>query len=439
MKYKLIVSHDKFFDTLNGYMQECVQLSELPSVEIPERMNDFAGRFAIFLKKSITPSITEIENFVQYLYWEQESFRYSFMRNTEEENLKYNLEKAKDNITLLSGYIKMIHSFNSSDESLEVDTVSKKIDFVLTQLSKSFDDNFYSVSVILKLNAIKFREGESEEIVEDLKKSGYVITKEQYSSTDRAKISIKGAKYIERKNKIGKPQKIVSPSINIDSSEKINELKYFEISNQAKTPSKCPILNYCARRAYTIYYFSEYSEEARGRNVIETLKSAGQLPEDFEKKMIPIQGEQVTWSKSANLVYYNNACPEVNLFDSENALPFASNTASISGEWDNFRSNEKFKPGIYRHYSQCREYCNHIFEKKTQKKGRKRSPISHTLRFEIFQRDNFTCQYCGRSKEHKAVLVIDHIVPYSDGGKDEYSNLITSCQECNSGKSNTVI
>lgn len=57
------------------------------------------------------------------------------------------------------------------------------------------------------------------------------------------------------------------------------------------------------------------------------------------------------------------------------------------------------------------------------------------LRFEILKRDNFQCQYCGRSpKKDGCKLHIDHINPRSKGGTNEPSNLITSCQECNLGK-----
>jgi hypothetical protein len=34
------------------------------------------------------------------------------------------------------------------------------------------------------------------------------------------------------------------------------------------------------------------------------------------------------------------------------------------------------------------------------------------------------------------VLEVDHIEPVSKGGSDEYANLITSCFDCNRGKSN---
>lgn len=60
--------------------------------------------------------------------------------------------------------------------------------------------------------------------------------------------------------------------------------------------------------------------------------------------------------------------------------------------------------------------------------------LSVRLRFEVFKRDNHTCQYCGR-KSPDVVLQCDHIVPVSAGGQDDIVNLITACWECNSGKS----
>ena len=61
-------------------------------------------------------------------------------------------------------------------------------------------------------------------------------------------------------------------------------------------------------------------------------------------------------------------------------------------------------------------------------------------RFAIFERDQFTCQYCGRNtKEHKIVLVVDHINPKKRGGEDIFENLITACTDCNSGKRASLI
>lgn len=68
----------------------------------------------------------------------------------------------------------------------------------------------------------------------------------------------------------------------------------------------------------------------------------------------------------------------------------------------------------------------------------KRKAISKKLRFEVFKRDNFTCQYCGR-KAPDVVLEVDHLNPVSKGGKNELINLTTSCFECNRGKSDRTL
>lgn len=68
-----------------------------------------------------------------------------------------------------------------------------------------------------------------------------------------------------------------------------------------------------------------------------------------------------------------------------------------------------------------------------EEKNNVRIPISKKLRFEIFKRDCFKCQYCG-SDAPKVMLRVDHILPVYEGGTNILSNLITSCFDCNSGK-----
>jgi len=63
----------------------------------------------------------------------------------------------------------------------------------------------------------------------------------------------------------------------------------------------------------------------------------------------------------------------------------------------------------------------------------KRKSISKKTRFNIFKRDEFTCQYCG-STPPSVVLEVDHIVPVAEGGGNEDDNLVTSCFACNRGK-----
>lgn len=67
-----------------------------------------------------------------------------------------------------------------------------------------------------------------------------------------------------------------------------------------------------------------------------------------------------------------------------------------------------------------------------------RMTIKGKLRFEIFKRDNFTCQYCGR-KAPEVKLTIDHRDAQSAGGSDDITNLKTCCEDCNSGKGSTPL
>ncbi len=65
----------------------------------------------------------------------------------------------------------------------------------------------------------------------------------------------------------------------------------------------------------------------------------------------------------------------------------------------------------------------------------KRKSLSKKVRFEVFKRDSFKCQYCGSSAPD-VVLQVDHIKAVSKGGDNDLMNLVTACFDCNSGKSN---
>lgn len=68
----------------------------------------------------------------------------------------------------------------------------------------------------------------------------------------------------------------------------------------------------------------------------------------------------------------------------------------------------------------------------------KRKQLSKKTRFEVFKRDNFTCQYCGQMAPD-VILEVDHINPVADGGNNEMLNLITACRDCNRGKGKTLL
>ncbi len=60
------------------------------------------------------------------------------------------------------------------------------------------------------------------------------------------------------------------------------------------------------------------------------------------------------------------------------------------------------------------------------------------LRYQVLERDRFTCRSCGRSPALRPglELQVDHIIPWSRGGGTVERNLQTLCSDCNLGKSN---
>lgn len=60
--------------------------------------------------------------------------------------------------------------------------------------------------------------------------------------------------------------------------------------------------------------------------------------------------------------------------------------------------------------------------------------VSKRLRMEVFRRDDHTCRYCG-ARAPEVTVTVDHVTPVALGGRDEPSNLVTACKDCNAGKS----
>jgi len=56
----------------------------------------------------------------------------------------------------------------------------------------------------------------------------------------------------------------------------------------------------------------------------------------------------------------------------------------------------------------------------------------------LFLRDNYTCQYCGRrcTSDH---LSVDHVLPRSRGGSTTWENCVLACVGCNSRKGDRTL
>ncbi|MDO8665727.1 MAG: HNH endonuclease [Gemmatimonadales bacterium] len=59
----------------------------------------------------------------------------------------------------------------------------------------------------------------------------------------------------------------------------------------------------------------------------------------------------------------------------------------------------------------------------------------------LFARDDYRCQFCGRTQatlKHRECLTRDHLVPFSRGGTDAWTNVVTACSTCNARKGNRL-
>lgn len=63
---------------------------------------------------------------------------------------------------------------------------------------------------------------------------------------------------------------------------------------------------------------------------------------------------------------------------------------------------------------------------------RVKKPVKFS-RVNIYGRDKFSCQYCG-VKLTLTEGTYDHVVPRAQGGRTEWTNIVTACEECNTRK-----
>jgi hypothetical protein len=61
----------------------------------------------------------------------------------------------------------------------------------------------------------------------------------------------------------------------------------------------------------------------------------------------------------------------------------------------------------------------------------------------VLKRDEYTCRYCSYNPRHSLcskliALHVDHVLPFSYGGKNSMDNLVTACADCNLCVSNKI-
>ncbi len=76
--------------------------------------------------------------------------------------------------------------------------------------------------------------------------------------------------------------------------------------------------------------------------------------------------------------------------------------------------------------------------KKVERAAEDVRKIGLGLRFQVLHRDRFRCVLCGDhpARNAECILHVDHVIPWSSGGKTRADNLRTLCATCNVGRGN---
>lgn len=144
----------------------------------------------------------------------------------------------------------------------------------------------------------------------------------------------------------------------------MTEEQYYQISKREELPEKCPLIGKCERYALTILYLTEFNIYGKGKTVEDILINEGLLPEEYKEKKVNQIGEPFSFRKSENTCDIQNACPEVSLFFNGLIYGFIPQKGIVSGFWDNFWKDKKFRVEKTGHFSKCREFSQYIFERK---------------------------------------------------------------------------
>lgn len=94
--------------------------------------------------------------------------------------------------------------------------------------------------------------------------------------------------------------------------------------------------------------------------------------------------------------------------------------------------------GFLERYNLLRGTSGNKLSMKDYDSSNQRRLMTPELREQIKQRDNYTCQLCGKYMPDEVGLEIDHIIPVSKGGKTTPDNLQVLCSKCNRRKSNKI-
>ncbi len=133
--------------------------------------------------------------------------------------------------------------------------------------------------------------------------------------------------------------------------------EYFKKSIKLRLPHRCPILEYCARRAMSIYLLSYSNNGNSNANYANILINENEVNKDFKDKVINIIGEAPLCSTGKDGSYFSNLCPEVNLFDENHSASDVYGSPSAHAVWN----NNKLVSNREKHFSECAEFSSQFY------------------------------------------------------------------------------
>lgn len=242
MKLKLQENYSDFINYFSHFENEAKEIIinyKDNSEKLKSERENWENKIIDYVKKSINPEPKKLLERFKNSQNEQLEMNYQIGFNTVKSKVERDIYRKNQlrfkikELSKLKGYLSITDSLKGTDENviLELNSIKDKLDYILEKLFIVYGDEFYSIGTILELNNIEFRDGETLEICENLDKKGYIIREKQYSDKDLAKISIKGAEYIERKKKASsiKSKKKGEESVNTKIDvllKKLEELGY---------------------------------------------------------------------------------------------------------------------------------------------------------------------------------------------------------------------
>ncbi|WP_400263092.1 hypothetical protein ACFX5U_08495 [Sphingobacterium sp. SG20118] len=212
MKYKLKnITPEVFFKSFQSYekqMQKILQ-GEV-DLEIRAYTNSTIEGVKRFLQRYIGLEGDELINWLNMDYptvLDNFYSKYSGHHLPEIKKEIVRLERFYKSFSRLGKYLSIVDNIGDLMEKRDRMSVSDKKDFILNKLNSLHSDDFFSIESIFDVNNIDCTYAEPDELAHDLCERGYAVRPDKYSIPDVIRITVKGAGYIERKNKLKQVRK----------------------------------------------------------------------------------------------------------------------------------------------------------------------------------------------------------------------------------------